>query len=280
MTHLGCQADLLIVGAFFFLGMPYGRTLFKRGLRLSASDLSRQARLLVWLGVGFVLTNMVFLPIKQYPASAWFLPVPVEYYGVEVVWAADLAVISFLFGTVTAVALSERHFLGWILPMAAAMVLGAVIYTYHAAHRTTPLELRSARVAPDGTILQTNGSTCAAAACANIATALGVPKTEKDMVALFGTGDEGASNAEVIFGMRALGFHCAKRYVRDRDASRVHAPAMLLVDLVGQSDGHAVAYMGQKDGKAEIWDPTGGKRWLTPEELRALWRGRAIEVRR
>jgi hypothetical protein len=60
--------------------------------------------------------------------------------------------------------------------------------------------------------------------------------------------------------MRKLGFLCTKRYILDRDVSRLHAPAMLLVDLVGQVDGHAVAYMGQKDGKAEIWDPAGGKR--------------------
>ncbi len=262
------------------LGLAHGRTLYRRGVRLFSRDLPRQASLLVGVGLGFVLLNALYLPVKQYPASAWYLPVAVEYYGDVATWIADLLVMAFLSGAVLSVAMLERHVLYRGLLVAVAALLGTAMFVYHTFQSGVPPELYAARRSPDGVILQTNGSTCAAAACANISTVLGVPKSEREMVELLGTMDDGTSNAEVIHGMRRLGFICSKRYVRDRDPSRLLAPAMLIVDLVGQPDGHAVVYMGQKDGKAEIWDPTGGKRLLDTEQLRGWWRGRAIEVRR
>ena len=278
MQPLPVTTDVFAAALGLASGLTHGRTLFRRGVRLSSRDLPRQARLLTCIGLGFVLLNVVYLPVKDNPVTAWFLPVSVEYYGDVATWVVDLLVMAFLSGAAIAVAVLERHPLRWALPVGTVVLLGTAMFTYHAFKSGVPPELRGARRSADGVILQTNGSTCAAAACANISSFLGVPKTEKEMVALLGTADDGTSNAEVIHGMRNLGFRCVKRYIRDRDASRLHVPAMLVVDLVGQPDGHAVAYMGQKDGKAEIWDPTGGKKWLGAEELRGLWRGRAIEV--
>jgi hypothetical protein len=280
MPPLPVIADVFLAALGLMLGLAHGRVLFRRGVRLSSTDLPKRARLLVGVGVGFGALNMIYLPVKHYPAAAWFIPVVLDYYGVVVAWVVDLLVMAFLFGAAVAVAVLERHPLRRALPLVAVVFLGAAMQTYHTFVVSTPPELRDARFSTDGTILQTSGASCAAAACANIATALGVPKSEKEMAALLGTTVDGTSNAEVVRGMEGLGFRCVKRYIRDRDASRLQAPAMLVVDLVGQVDGHAVAYMGQKGGKAEIWDPTGGKRWLNAEELRGLWRGRAIEVRR
>ena len=280
MLPLPVLMDVPIAALGLVLGLAHGRTLFRHGVRLSSRDLPRKARLLMFVGLGFVMLNLIYLPAKNNPVTAWYLPVPVEYYGYTVTWMADMFIMAFMAGTAIAVAVLERHLLRWALPAVSASLLCTAAFTYHTFHSGTRPELQRARLSPDGMILQTNGSTCAAAACANIATFLGVPKSEKEMVEILGTRDDGTSNAEVVHGMRRLGFKCTKRYIRDRDASRLHAPAMLLVDLVGQVDGHAVAYMGQKDGKAEIWDPTGGKRWLSAEELRVRWRGRAIEVGR
>jgi len=280
MQPLTLITDGAFVAPGLALGAAYGRTLYRRGVRLSSRDLSQRARLLSCLGVGFILLNAAYLLVKNNRAVAWFLPVPVEYYGDTVTWFADLTVMAIFLGVAVAVAFLEGHQLRWTLPLAGAILLGSSVYVYHAFRSHVPPVLQAARVSKDGVILQTNGSTCAAAACANISTCLGVPKTEKEMVELLETRDDGTSNAEVIRGMRELGFKCVKRYVLDRDASRLHAPAMLAVDLFGQPDGHAVSYMGQTDGKAEIWDPTGGKCLLSAAELRARWRGRAIEVSR
>ncbi len=278
MQPLPAIIDMPVAALGLALGLAHGRTLFHRGVRLASRNLPQQARLLVCVGLGFAALNVVYLPVKNTPAAAWFLPVAVEYYGDVVTWVVDLLVMGFLSGAACAVAVLERHLLRWALPVAVAALLGTAMFTYHTFKGGVPPELRAPRISADGVILQTNGSTCAAAACANIATVLGMPKTEKEMVALLETAEDGTSNAEVILGLRKLGFRCVKRYMYDRDASRLHVPAMLVVDLVGQSDGHAVAYMGQKDGKAEIWDPSGGKKWVSAGELRAFWRGRAIEV--
>ena len=39
-----------------------------------------------------------------------------------------------------------------------------------------------------------------------------------------------------------------------------------------------MAYIGQKNGVAEIWDPSGGKKFMDKEQLSATWEGHAIEV--
>ncbi len=278
MQPLPAIADVFVAVLGLLIGLAHGRALFVRGVRLSSTDLPRRARLLVMVGLGFIALNMIYLPIRHNPASAWFVPVLFEYYGDVGAWMVDLAVVTFLSGATMAVAALERHLLRWALPMVVTALVSTAVYTYHTFYTAVPPELHEARFSSDGVILQTSGSSCAAAACANVSSFYGVPRSEKEMAVLLGTTEDGTSDAQMVLGMQGLGFRCVKRYIRDRDASRLHAPSLLMVDLVGAVDGHVVAYMGQKDGKAEIWDPTGGKSWLGAEELRALWRGRSIEV--
>ena len=142
-----------------------------------------------------------------------------------------------------------------------------------------PPKLGPARVS-DGVILQTTDSTCAAASLANVATHLDMPHTEADMAALMGTTAFGTDIAQVYGGLRRLGLRGNAVLVQDRDYHALHSPAILFVDYGNEPLGHAICYMGEKDGRAEIWNPQGGKSFQTQQQLAGSWRGHAMEVLR
>jgi len=78
--------------------------------------------------------------------------------------------------------------------------------------------------------------------------------------------------------MRHLGFEARKATSPQRRAQDIRPPAVLLVDYGAEPDGHAVAFMGMKGDRAEIWDPVAGVMLVEGASLQARWRGHAIEV--
>jgi ABC-type bacteriocin/lantibiotic exporter with double-glycine peptidase domain len=103
-------------------------------------------------------------------------------------------------------------------------------------------------------------------------------KTEKQMAKLFGTTVGGTSGAQVIYGMREIGFSCTKVEILDSNPEKLNSPAMLFIDnqFTGP-ESHAVAYMGFDKDKVEIFDPLEGRRFLSKIQLAKIWHGRGIE---
>ncbi len=91
-----------------------------------------------------------------------------------------------------------------------------------------------------------------------------------------GTTKEGTSAGQVIQGMKRFGVVVQKCRQLELDISRVKAPAILLYE----SNIHAVAYIGIKAGKVEIWDPGVGRVLMTTEQLKGRWSGYALEFSR
>jgi len=212
------------------------------------------------------------------PAVEWFVPSCIGYYDAVGTWLLNVAVISYFAGATTRVAFLERHRGRWMVLVAVVVGLACGMILYRTWTHAEPIVLPIARVTEDGVILQTSPMSCSAAACANIAQCYGIHKTEQEMANILGTTSRGTTIAAKIHGMASLGFRCVKRYIRDLDAKRLHAPALLLVDSVGGPDGHTVAYMGNDGNTLEIWDPLFGRSRWGEGELREIWRGRAIEI--
>jgi len=140
--------------------------------------------------------------------------------------------------------------------------------------------LRESRISPDGVVLQTHGSTCAAAAAASVARRLGAIATEADMTRLLGTTDDGTSDAQIVYGFAKINLVAVRRKVSDRDIRKVQAPALLLTSPIGAPNGHCVAFMGMQGDKAEIWDPGSGRTLQSVQEVRERWPGWAFQVTR
>ncbi len=264
--------DILLALFVAGLGAAYAHRLFRKGVRLNAPDAPRQAKGLVVAGLGFIFGNAVFLPLKEFPSVAWYLPILIEYYLTPLGWSIELSLMTFAIAGISMLSFLEHHRARWILiGMSLVFFICAESLFQNYARDVVP-DMGNQRVSPDGLLLQTTGSTCAPTACANVARFFGKEIGEKEMAELLGTKEHGTSPAQIIHGMRKLGFACKKRHIRNNDLAQLHAPAILLVNWSNEVDGHVVVYNGMKDGKAEIWDPVSGKNKMDVDFLRACFK--------
>jgi len=228
----------------------------------------------------FLFANVLLLSVRSYPTLSWYLPVAVEYYSVPGLWLINVASMTFAFAAIVTLGYVIRHPARWVLLLACIGIVAMVEYRFRTSPLILPPEVRQERIGEDGVVRQTSGATCAAATCANVARMLGIHATEGELVALLGTTEAGTTPAQIVYAMHGLGFACTKRYVRDRDITKVKAPAVLFVMAVTEVDGHVVALAKVAVGQAEIWDPSAGKMLISVQELPKRWGGRAIEIGR
>lgn len=262
---------LMIPGALW-----YGRHLYRRGITFTRKTSVREMPLIPVLVLLYIACVVAGNLIIAHPQWGWYMPLAVEYYTLPALWVFRIIFLAFALFTGVALAWLSRRPLGVTLACVTLAIL--VLSDGLSRYVSQPFLGDFRRSVKDGVILQSTASTCAAASCANIATQLGLPKTEEEMAAQLHTTWNGTFPAQMVYGMRALGFEATKKNVPDCDIRKVTPPAVLLVAVGGEFDSHAVAFMGMVEGNAEIWDPVGGKRNDKPEDLAERWGGHAIEI--
>lgn len=225
--------------------------------------------ILLWI-IGLVFINSL-------PSLTWYLPVWLDFYSTALIWGSLLLLFAFSFSLTVAVAFRTRHAERWKLASAGILLVLTVQYVQWQYTRPVAPSLTHVTTS-DGVILQSSGVSCAAAAGANIVRHFGLEKTERNMAELFGTTTRaGTSAAQVMYGMHQLGIASHKVEIPDADLTHLTVPAMLFVDHpVTGPETHAVAYMALHQGKAEVWDPLVGKRWLTQPQLAQIWHGHGL----
>lgn len=260
------------------IGVRHGRTLYRRGFQLSAHISVRDCPLIPICVVLFVALHIATSTVTGDPTIGWALPVTFEYYLPGIMWVLKTAFAAFALTAICAVGYFQRARV-WI-PLALFSIAALCLMDGLTRLAVQPYVGEMTHQVENGVIMQSTPSTCAAATAANIATQLGIPKTEAQMVELMNTTWAGTSPAQIVFGFRRLGLRAHKIYIPDRDLARVRPPAVLLVEVQGEVDAHAVAYMGLLGPGFDIWDPDKGRRRLSRAEIAKTWHGRAIEVSR
>ncbi|MBI2432994.1 MAG: hypothetical protein HYV26_08995 [Candidatus Hydrogenedentes bacterium] len=260
-----------IAGAFY--GRQLRRVGIRPGNRLRLRDVPVIAALVAVL-LGVVLP---VLWIRNYPALFWHFPLSFQYYSGPLAWTFSVSFFCFVFFAIAVMYAPPQSWQGKGL-----LVFGicAAIFSEILIQESPflqPIRVEAVRVV-DGVVLQSTGATCAAAAAANIVRFYGEPKSEQEMIDLLGTTEFGTSTGQVFHGLSQSGFTCIRRTLEDGDFTQLHAPALLFVDFGSDPLGHVVCFMGEREGKAEIWNPQGGKTWQTREQLAASWHGHALEV--
>jgi hypothetical protein len=211
------------------------------------------------------------------PRLIWDLPLWLQYHYTALTWGGILAILAFVFSLASAVALRKQHRERWKIVIVGILLISVIQVIQWNYTRPIAPGLKDI-VATSGTVMQTSNASCAAASGASIVHTFGMQKTEKQMAELFGTTVGGTSGAQVINGMREIGFSCNKVKVLEFNPEKLNAPAMLFIDnqFTGP-ESHAVAYMGFNQDKAEILDPLEGRRLLSKNELAKIWHGQGIE---
>ena len=211
------------------------------------------------------------------PYLTWDLPLWLQYIYTALTWGAIIAMFAFTFSLASVLAFRTEHRERWKVVIAGALFIAVVQimqwnYTRPIAPQLKDIEGSS------GLVFQSNNASCAAASAANIARIFGIQKTEKNMAELLGTTAAGTSAAQIIYGMRKIGFSCRKIEIADSNPRKIKLPAMMFVNnqFTGP-ESHAVTYVRFTNGKAEIWDPLEGKLLYSKSELAKVWHGRGIE---
>lgn len=278
MDRWSILIDAVIVLVFSFAGAVEGRRLLRRHPALTVETVHKAAP---YLYLMLAFTAVVFVAaISVDQAMMWHWPLWLQYHFLTLVWGSLLAVFSFVFTLAVYLSFRTLHAERWKLAGAALLAVVVVPIAQH--NFSSPIYAGLSRlVDPEGVVLQTSGTSCAAASAANILGVFGIERTEREMARMFQTSKGGTSTAHIVRGMAELGLHCERRHVPVDDIAELAAPAMLFIDHPrAGKEGHAVAYMGIREGQAEIWDPMEGRRWFAVGDLHRFWHGRALSVRR
>ncbi|MBU0550786.1 hypothetical protein KKF91_16130 [Myxococcota bacterium] len=266
--------------ALLLLGGALG-ALDARRVRRAHPDLRLESGLEHARHLLLVLVPLIALLIahfygQRHPLISWRFPIWLELHYTAIVWGIILMGFSFIFSFGLATAFVEGHRERWKLALASALLIGAVQWSQW--YFTRPAIPGPAQIS-EGVILQTHGSTCAAASGANLMTWWGQPMSEAEMIALMGTTDRGTSTAQIITGLARLGVECRK--AQHEGPLALTAPAILFVDHpTAGAESHAVLYVGARDGIVEYLDPVDGRHRVEPSVLKAIWPGRAVECQR
>lgn len=284
MNAISALLIVVIIAVSAGAGISESRRIRRRYDDLSLNNALSRARylyIIIPAGLALLLSNISVIIIRKIrPSLFWAMPVWLEYHLSPLLWGSILFLFSFTFALTTAVAFSTSHRERSKILLSSIIFIVTILLVQWNYTRPVASKLKS-EVSADGMVSQTSPVSCAAASGATIARLLGVRKSEKEMAELYGTSMLGTSPAQVIVGMKKIGIVSRKVESLELEPGRVSPPAMFFVDnpLIGQ-ESHAVAYLGQEDGKFRIWDPLMGVLNLGVEGVEAIWRGRGIEFRR
>lgn len=197
-----------------------------------------------------------------------------------VLWGTVLALFAYIFSLTLTLAFATRHETRWALTLGAVLSIAAVEVTH--ARVTTPVWPQlEATVDSDGAILQSSGSTCAAASGANIARTFGMDYTEIDVARAMHSTEFGTTTAQIVRGMAALGLVCTPFALDPAEPETIPAPAIAFVPLAdGTEDGHAIAVLSVTTDLITVVDPLSGMLQRAPGDMIGHWGGRGVACSR
>jgi hypothetical protein len=214
--------------------------------------------------------------LQRDPTWQWRVPDWLLVYYVPLSRGMVVLNLAYMVGLSSGLTFRTGHAGRWTVLVAGVLSLAASLLFQYEYSR--PISVGPPRTL-DGVVLQTNESTCGAAAAASIANWLGRSETEADMVRIMGTTALGTSPAQVLYGLRRIGLRA--HVVTSGNVMKLHPPAILFVasSSLG-AEAHAVALVGFQERVGLVLDPSIGRRFIYAGALNYLWRGHAIEVSR
>lgn len=266
-------------GIFFLLvGMLEFFRLRARYGKIKLETAHKHPGLLHIAGVFAVVFFVVLVVCGKVRWIAWRMPLWLEFHSALIIWCTLTAIISLVFGLALAVVFAEGHRERWKLALVSVLTGVTLLAFQRSNHRLIHEEL-SDETTEDGVVLQTSGASCAAATGANILRWYGLDYTEKETAQIMGTTGSGTSPAQVIYGMRKIGFDGHKFEDLNCELSALPVPCMLFIDhKVTGPESHAVMFAGEREGLSEILDPLLGRRLVSRDEFIGFWHGRGIVI--
>ena len=260
------------------LGRRFARGFSAKGYSLNTSLRLKDSLSLLAIVMGVVGWIACFLILRAYPGIMWYLPERVELEYQRVFELGFSFAVLFLMSAVTFVAWRNRTRQSLRVVVLALTAVGCVfVFQWN---RQRPIAASLGHQVSDGVILQTSGSSCAAAATANVLNSLGAETTEKEMAELLKTTTLGTPASQIAVTARAMGFGAERIWVSETEWFGTPIPCVIFVDYPSLGpESHAVSLMGiSDDGIFEVWDSLCGRKLMSAAELAKTWHGRGIAI--
>jgi hypothetical protein len=273
MTGIPMGLNILLLTVFILTGFMESRRLSTKHIQLEGV-LKKAGYLYLLLPVSGILLTIAFL---NNPSFLWNMPLWLHFHYLAAMWGIILAIFAFTFSLACFVSFRTSHRERWKVVLASTLLIAAIQIMQWNYTRPVAPHLKDS-VTPSGLVIQTSDTSCAAASAASILRRFGMEMSEREMAELFRTTLFGTSAAHVIYGMQRIGIRSRKVEIEGSNPEHLKFPAMIFIGCPSAgTESHAVAYMGFHEGKAEIWDPVRGKRFLDKNQLGRIWHGRGIE---
>lgn len=279
-TTMRLLLSILIVLAGLGAGLARARRLLRTRDTLTLQTAHRHLPELAVLAPVVVLATLALVILLRIPRVTWFLPPALDLWRELILWTLAGGLFAYLAGIATHVAVvrrdAERN------PLLAACTGILLALGYLQVRGTWEIAAQLSRCeTPDGYALQTSGYSCAAASLANVARALGVPATERQMARLAGTTCAGTSAGQILHALRQVGLRGTKLTLTLDELRRRPQPCILLVEYADYGpDSHAVAFLPSTNAALRIVDPLVGPQDWSADRLRRVWIGHAIACER
>lgn len=259
-------------------GLLLGRRARRRCAGIDLRNAMRRTRT-PWIALfGLAVAAAGVAVLALVPGLAWKVPHFVELHLLAFSGSAFFVPAGLLFGFAIGLAFASAAEHRWRLAALVAGTFGSVGVAWAIVTRPIADDLGHS-LDPAGFVLQTSGTSCAAASAANVARRLGLAVTERAMAERVGTTALGTTSAAVVEGLWELGVTCRRIERVDTDPRMVVPPAILFVDHPATGpESHAVAFLGMDRGRALVVDPLDGLSRTPPERLR--WHGHGLECGR
>ena len=266
------------------LGIPIGRTIAKRFVDmhpdLTIENAHSKAPGIIVLALCILaLTLLAGILLNSRTLMAG-LPMWLDILGVPFLYVMIVSLFSTLFSLACYIAASTGHPRRRALALAGALVVLAPLLVQFQYEKPIYKGLGE-DVTQDGIVLQSGPYSCVPASGANLARQFEIKVTEKGLARLMGTSCRGTRAAQAVFGMKAIGIDCTKIRLPRPDPYLIKPPAILSVDLPETGpESHAIYFKGIEPdvrGRAVIYDPLYGRRLMSIEQLKSVWRGTGLE---
>lgn len=260
-----------------FLGWRFAVAHMQRGWELLSSLRLRDSAVLMFVIIVTCVCLACFFLLRSNPGILWNLPIWVELYHLDFFYLFFLFEAAFLCSVVSCVALLTRGRRVWpAVSLACFLMVGFGSYLWDLQR---PIADTLQEYHHDGIIMQTSGSSCAAASLANVLNYLGSHVTEKEAAADLKTSRIGTVSVRILVVARRRGFRAERFRLDASEWGRTPVPSVIFIDHPAAGrEGHAVALMRRGNGIFEIWDPLAGRLFYSKEGLQRVWHGRGIHI--
>ena len=259
----------------FFIGGWIGLETFKKNPNIDFDQAYKESKPLIIISITLLILFSLGSLFTRFDDLLEILPLVLQRVAIVYCWTMMAIFISLMSGFAIFLAYKLKKNFRTYLP--SLVVLNILYMMLHFQTNNDVGDIITKSEKKNGGFLQTTGYTCTSASVATVALKLGIDTTEKEVAILSRLTKFGANSGQIRYALNKLGINYETLNGKYKKLEDVKPPAIIYVNYptIGK-DGHAIVYLGVKNGGYKIWDPLKGKSFMSYQDIKKDWNGNGI----